>query len=79
MEHVRAPSPIYQCSYATGHHISVDVLSIVGREVHGVEWTIKEAMFMRLNDPSCTRFPEKYQLLYIWDEVLQDTLALHLR
>ena len=71
-EHLRAPPP-------TGHYINVDILSIVATEAQGVAWAIKEAIFIRVNDPSLNRNLGKYQLPHIWDEVLQDTPTLHLR
>ena len=78
-EHLRAPSPSYQHSQATGHPISADYLTIIGREAHGITRTIKEAMFICVNDPSFNRNLGKYQLLHIWDEVLQDISILHLK
>ena len=47
-EHLRAPSPIYNHGNTTGHHINVDSLSIVGREVYSITRIIKEAMFIRI-------------------------------
>ena len=40
-----------------------------------VSRNIKEAMFIRVNDPSLNRNIGKYQLPHIWDQVLQDTPA----
>ena len=60
-EHLRAPSPIYQHSQATGHPINVDCFSIVGREAHGVTKTVKEAMFIHVHGLSHNRNLGKYQ------------------
>ena len=74
-KHLRALSPIYQQSL----YRNVDSFSIVGREAHAVTRTIKETMFIKVNDPPLNRNQAKYHLPYIWDEGLQDTLALYLR
>ena len=68
-----------QHSQSTGHCINVDSFPIVGREVQGVTRTIKEAMFIKVNDKSCNRNLGNYHLPHIWDEVLQDFPVLHLR
>ena len=51
-EHLRAPSPIYDHANNTDHSILLDNFSIVDRKSQGVTMTIKEAMFIRVNDPS---------------------------
>ena len=50
-EHLRAPSPIYYHVQTTGHTIKLDSFSIVDRESQGITRTIKEAMYIRFNDP----------------------------
>ena len=77
-DHLEAPSPIYQHCHATGLCIRVDSFSITDTEGHMVARTIKEAMFIRFNDPILNRNLGKYQLPLIWDEVLKDTPALHI-
>ena len=47
----RAPSPIFDHSQATGHSIKLDNFSIVDRESKGITRTIKEAMYIQVNDP----------------------------
>ena len=42
----------------------------MGREDHNIARTIKEAILIRVNDPSLNRNIGKYQLPHIWDEVL---------
>ena len=54
-EHPRAPSPMYDRGYISGHHISVDNVPIVGMKAHNITRTIKEAMYIRVNDPSLNR------------------------
>ena len=71
--------PIYDNANTTGQSIQLDNLSIMDRESQGFLRTIKEAMFIRLYDPPPYRSLGKYQLPHSWDEVLLDTLALHLQ
>ena len=51
-EHLRAPSPINDHANTTGHHTTVDNFSIVGWEAHNIKSTIKDAMYIRVNNPS---------------------------
>ena len=50
--------------------------TIVGKEDQNLKRAIKEAMYIRANDPSLNRNVGKYHLPHIWDEVLFDTLEL---
>ena len=59
-------------------HTMVDKFSILGREMH-ITKIIKEAMDIRVNDPSPNRNISKFQLSYIWDVVLSNTLDHHLK
>ena len=47
--------PIPKHTSSTGHPISPDCSSIVDREGQGTTRYIKEAMFIRANDPSLNR------------------------
>ena len=78
-EHLRAPFPIYDHVNASGHGINVDNFSIVDKDAHSTARTIKEAMFIRFNDPTLNGNLGKFQLSHIRDEVLQDTPAFHHR
>ena len=78
-EHLRALSSIFNHFQTAGHNITLDNFSIVCRESQGFTRTIKEAMFIRVNDPPLNRNLGKYQLPHIWDEVLQDLPALYLQ
>ena len=40
---------------------------------------IKEAMYIRVNDPYLNMNLGKFQLPHVWDQVLKDTLTLHLQ
>ena len=51
----------------------------MGRESQGITRTIKEAMYLWVNDAPLNWNLVKYQLPHIWDGVLQDMLALCLQ
>ena len=72
------PSPIYDHYKTTGHEVSLDNFSIVGRDDQSLTRTIREAMLIRVNDPSLNRNIGKYQLPHIWDEVLVRSPELQL-
>ena len=69
-EHLKAPSPIFEHNNATGHTTSVKNFKIVGREEHGMAITIKEAIYIRVNNPTLNKNIGKYNLPHIWDKVL---------
>ena len=50
--------------------ILADNFSIIGREVHGLARTIKEPMYIRVNNPTLNRNIGKYNLNHIWERVL---------
>ena len=64
-EHLRAPSPIHDHHNITGHELSLDNFRIVGREDQNIARAIKEAILIRVNDPSLTRNICNYQLPHI--------------
>ena len=78
-EHMRAPSPIIDHNNITGHKVSLDNFSIVGREDNSIARNIKEAICIRVNDPSLNRNIGKFQLPHIWDEVLVRSPDLKLK
>ena len=67
---MKASSPIHDHHNTTGHEVSLNNFSIVGREDQNITRTVKEAILIRVNDPSMNRNIGKYQLPCIWDEVL---------
>ena len=69
-EHMKVPSTIHDHHNITVHEVSLDNFSIVGREDQSIARTIKEAILIRVNDPSLNRNIGKYQLPHIWDEVV---------
>ena len=77
-EHQKAPSPIYDHYNISGHLVSTDNFSIVGREDQHLMRTIKEALYIRVNNRSLNTNIGKYHLPHIWDEVLHNTSELKL-
>ena len=78
-EHLKAPSPIYDHCNTSGHNITLNNFSIVGREQQNLSRLIKESMFIRVNNPSLNRNIGKYHLPHIWDEVLINNIELKLK
>ena len=78
-EHLKAPSPIYDHFNTTGHNITLENFSMLGREDQNLNRWIKEALFIRVNNPSLNKNIGKYHLLHIWDEVLLNTSVLKLK
>ena len=78
-EHQKAPSPIFDPYNMTGHSISIDNFNIVGREDQNLMRAIKEALYIRVNNPSLNRNIGKYPLPHIWDEVLFNISELKIK
>ena len=78
-EHQKAPCPIFDHFNTTGHSISVENFNIVGREEQNLKRAIKEALYIRVNNPSLNRNVGKYHLPHIWDEVLFNIPELKLK
>ena len=78
-EHLKAPSPIFDHYNTTGHQVFIENFSIVGREEQNLMRAIKEAIYIRVNNPSLNRNIGKYHLPHIWDEVLFNTSELKLK
>ena len=78
-EHMRAPSPAHDHHNITGHELSLENFSLVGREDQTIAKAIKEAILIRVNDPSLNRNIDKYQLAHIWGEVLVKSPELKLK
>ena len=69
-EHLKAPSPIHDHQNITGHDTTIENFSIVGSKDQNLIRAIKEAMYIRMNNPSLNKNVGKYHLPHIWDEVL---------
>ena len=66
-EHFKAPSLIHLHRTTAGHPMDPEQFNIVHKEVNNQSRTIKEAMFIHVQDPTLNRNLGKYQLLHIWD------------
>ena len=78
-ELLKAPSSIYTHSNHIVHPLDPNCFNIIHKETLGFSRTIKEAMFIRVNDPALNRNLGKYQLLHVWDSILQETPMLQLK
>ena len=56
-EHLQAPSPVFDHFNTTGHQVSLENFSIVGREEQNLMRAIKEALYIRVNNPSNDQDP----------------------
>ena len=72
-EHLKQPSPIHAHVQQTGHSITDTSFNIIGREDQGQARTIKESIFIRVNNPTLNQNIGKYNLSHIWDRVLFNT------
>ena len=78
-DHLKPPSPIYDHYNITGHETNIENFSILGREDQNLTRAIKEAIYIRVNNPSLNRNIGKYHLPHIWDEVLLKNSELKLK
>ena len=78
-EHLKPPSPIYDYFNTTGHTTTLQNFSIMRREDQSLMRLIKEAIYIRINNPSLNRNIAKYHLPHIWDEVLFNISELKIK
>ena len=78
-EHLKAPSPIFDHYNITGHNVTIENFSTVGREGQNLMRTIKETLYIRVNNPSLNRNIGKYHLPHIWNDILFNTSELKLK
>ena len=69
-EHLKAPSPVFQHQNISGHETSIGNFKIVGREDNSLARTIKESMYIRVNNSTLNRNIGKYNLPHIWNNIL---------
>ena len=69
-EYLKAPSPIFGHQNSSGHDTTMENFKIIGREENSLARTIKESMYIRVNNPTLNRNIGKYNLQHIWDRVL---------
>ena len=58
---------------------TIEDFSILAREDQNLHRTIKEAIYIRANNPSLNRNVGKFHLPHIWDEVLLNIAELKLK
>ena len=75
---MKQPSPIHSHLQSTGHQLQDSCFNIIGREDQGQARTIKESIFIRVNNPTLNQNIGKYNLNHIWDRVLFNTPGLKL-
>ena len=77
-EHLTHPSPIQVHIQQTGHTITDTCFNIIGREDWGQARTIKESIYIKVNNPTLNQNIGKYNLSHIGDRVLFNTPGLKL-
>ena len=75
-EHLKEPSPMHVYSLQTVHNATSDNFYNIGREDQGLARTIKESIYIRVNNPTLNRNVGKFNLNHIWDRVLHNTPGL---
>ena len=76
-EHLKEPSPIHNHSNTPEYTTSQDNFQIIGREDHDIDRTIKESVYIRVNNLTLNRNIGKVKLPYIWHRVLFNTPGLN--
>ena len=64
-DYLKQPSPIHVHIQQTGHNITDTSFNIIGREDQGQARTIKESIFIRVNNPTLNQNVSKYNLSHI--------------
>ena len=76
-EHLKQSSAIYTHIQETGHKANNNSFNIIHRD-WGQARTIKEAIYIRVNNPTLNQNIGKYNLSHIWDRVLFKTQGFKL-
>ena len=64
-EHLKAPLPIYEHQNNTGHTTSLENIKMIGREGYNIGRTVKEVMYIKVNNPTLNRNIGKYNLPHL--------------
>ena len=78
-EHLKEPSPIHNHSHNTGYTTTQDNFQMIGREDHGIARTIKEPIYIRVNNLILNRNIGKFNLHHISNRVLLNTPGLKIK
>ena len=65
-EHLKVPSPMFGHQNSSGHDTTMENFKIIGREENSLARTIKESMYIRVNNPTLNRNIQKYNLPQIF-------------
>ena len=66
-EHLKQSSPIHAHIQQTRHIPTTNNFNIIGREDQGLARTIKEAIYIRVNNPTLNKNIGKYNFNHIWE------------
>ena len=69
-EHLKVPSPIFLHQNSTGHATTLNNFKIIAREENSLARTIRQSIYIRVNNPTLNRNIGKYNLPHIWDKIL---------
>ena len=78
-EHLKEPSPVHNHSISTDHPTPLDNFQIIGREDPVIARTIKESIYIRVNNPILNRNIGKCNLHHIWVRVFLNTTGLQFK
>ena len=78
-EHLKELSPIHHHSINTGLPTTQHNSQIIWREGHSTARTIKESIYIRVNNLTLNRNIGKYNLHHIWDKVFLNTPGLKIK
>ena len=78
-EHLKEPSPRHNHGNITGHTTTQGNFQIIGREDHGIARTIKESIYIRVNNPILNRNIDNFNLHHIWHRILLSTPGLKIK
>ena len=78
-EHLKEPLPIHNHSINTDHPTTQDNFQIIGRKDHSIARTVKESVYLRVNNLTLNRNIGKFNLHHIWDRVLLNTPGLKIK
>ena len=67
-EHLKEPSPIHAHSLQSGHNSTSGNFNILRREDRGLTRIIKEAIYIRVNNPTLNWNIGKFNPNHIWDQ-----------
>ena len=72
-DHLKEPSPIHAHNTQARHSTNPEKFTFIGRDNHGLARSIKESVYIRVNNPTLNRNVGKYNLHLIMDRVIFNT------